>query len=120
MTQSYDIMHAAHSAAQMIDAATEAAINITVDREHNVTIYHFADDSVIVANEMQLRSAIGKVLPLYTVNADPKTGDWLDEPQYLDHTPADGWSKQTDEYGNTCDTYEHNGQTRAVLITWSN
>ena len=118
MTTAYDIMHACYNALHAIDLAAEQSIDTTQDWTHEATIYNFADGSALVVSGADVKAALSKVIPLYSVAADPITGAWLDEPQYLDFVPSEGWHQRTDTPTQACDTYEHEGQTRAILINW--
>lgn len=119
MTTAYDIMHTATNAIHAIDLAAEQSIDTAQDWTHEATVYGFKDGSALVISGADIRASISKVIPLYSVTADPITGAWLDEPQYLDFVPAEGWHQRTDTPTQASDTYEHEGQTRAILINWA-
>ena len=119
MTIAYDIMHVCHNALHAIDLAAESSIDTTQDWIHEATIYNFTDGSALFISNADVKASLSKVIPLYSVTADPVTGEWLDEPKYLDFVPAEGWHQRTDTPTQACETYEHDGQTRALLINWA-
>ena len=60
-----------------------------------------------------------KVIDVYTVEADRDTGEWLGDPEFSCIESVDGWNKKTDTDAIHFDTYEAEGETRAIEVTWA-
>lgn len=59
------------------------------------------------------------MLKHYVVDADPKTGEWLGEPEETGaEVQATEWAKKQDTSDEHYDQYEHNGETRAITLRW--
>jgi hypothetical protein len=67
-----------------------------------------------------------KLLPLYVVNADYETGEWIDEPRFTNSHVFDAdWALKKDTEMTHYDTYEHffnsvNSEMRAVEVIFIN
>jgi len=65
---------------------------------------------------------MAKLLPRYFVKADRATGEWIGEPKLTDlsnkFVDATSWHAKHDTEAYHFDTYEHEGETRAIQIFW--
>lgn len=115
----YNIMHWADNASHALDLAAEFSLSTVQDWDHETTIVNFRDGSALVVSGSEIRASVGSVIPLYEVIADVDTGEWISEPKFLDYMPEAGWHYRKDTDAQACDTYEHDGETRAILINWT-
>lgn len=66
-----------------------------------------------------------KQVEQYRVMADPETGEWLDEPEYVGVVDLDEWHTRQDNHTVHFDTYEVSNEddvtttTRAIEVVWS-
>lgn len=54
----------------------------------------------------------------YTVTADRETGEWIGEPFFAGEVILKEWHKMQDTDAEHFDTYEHEGETRAIKVVW--
>lgn len=60
-----------------------------------------------------------QVLAIDEVDADPETGEWLSTPRYSGNTVhRTDWNAMQDFGGRAFNTYELDGETRAVILNW--
>lgn len=65
-----------------------------------------------------------KQIPLYKVAACRETGEWLDEPEYVEHVSLADWSLMEDTEDIHYDTYQAGDpgdgadETRAIEVVW--
>lgn len=66
-----------------------------------------------------------KQVEQYRVMADPETGEWLGEPEYVGVVDLDEWHTKRDDHTVHFDTYEVSNEddvtttTRAIEVVWS-
>jgi hypothetical protein len=69
---------------------------------------------------------MSKLLPLYIVNADYETGEWIDEPIFTNSQVLDtDWALKKDDEMMHFDIYEHffdsvNSEMRAIKVNFIN
>jgi len=64
------------------------------------------------------RAAMARLVDQYTVEACASTGEWLGEPQYVGRTTLGEWAEMTDSDEVHYDTYERDGETRAIEVVF--
>ena len=99
-------------------SAEVVAISVNQDWANEATIYSFEDRSVLVASGPQLNAYSGRVYPQYKVEADKETGEWVGDVEFIDYVTRSEWNAKQDTEESHFDTYEEDGQTRAVEVVW--
>jgi hypothetical protein len=114
--QAFEILARSANTAAAMDAANEAASSTDQHWGREETTYGFSDGSTLVVSGSQCNAYSGKVLPVYEVVADAKTGEWLGEPAHLDHVLKTDWDAKVDTDAVHYDTYECDGETRGIKV----
>ena len=118
MTQAYEILAASRNSTEGMKSAEDVAVSTDQDWGNEATIYSFEDGSVLVASGPQLNAYTGRIYPQYKVEADKETGEWLGDAEFIDYVSRSDWNAKVDTEKVHFDTYEENGQTRAVEVVW--
>jgi hypothetical protein len=114
--QAFKILSQAANANAAMDSANADASSTDQNWEREETSYSFADGSTLIISGGQCNAYDGGALPVYEVNADAETGEWLTEPVHLDHVLKTEWDAKVDSGAIHYDTYEHDGETRAIKV----
>lgn len=67
----------------------------------------------------EIGRAVIAVIPQDRVTADPATGEWTSRPEQVGTVSAAAWAQREDTGAVHYDTYEADGQTRAVEVHWT-
>jgi len=62
---------------------------------------------------------MSKQVQQYTVTADQETGEWIGQPEFVGVVALADWHKKQDTDAAHFDTYEHDGETRAIEVVWA-
>lgn len=63
---------------------------------------------------------MNKQVNQYTVSADKETGEWIGLPKFVGAVDLAEWHKKQDTDEAHFDTYEEDGETRAIQVVWAN
>ena len=118
MTIANEILMTARNASSGIDAAEKLATQTAQDWANEATLYSFEDGSTLVASGPQLNAYRGRVYPQYTVSADASTGEWVGDAEFVGYVDVEEWNGKSDGEESHYDTYEEDGETRAVEVVW--
>lgn len=102
-----------------MESAEKVAKKIDQDWVNEATIYTFDDESVLVASGPQLNAYAGKIYPQYRTEADEETGEWIGEVKFVDFVTRSDWNSKSDTDSTHFDTYEQDGETRAIEVVWT-
>lgn len=58
------------------------------------------------------------LIRLFSVEADPTTGEWLGEPQQIGTIDEDALRRQVDTDDANWDIFERDGVTCGIRVTW--
>ena len=114
--QAFEIIAQATNANAAMAMANDVATSTDQTWEREETAYTFQDGSVLVVIGGQCNAYAGKTLPQYDVDADAETGEWIGTPAHADHVLKSAWDAKTDTDSIHYDTYEHDGETRAIKV----
>lgn len=58
------------------------------------------------------------MINVYEVEADRQTGEWIGTPEHVGAESLSDWNARVDTDDEHYDTYEVNGETRAIAVKW--
>ena len=119
MTTAKKILMTAKNSSDGMNAAEKVAVKTDQDWANEATIYSFEDGSTLIASGAQLNAYAGRVYPQYRVEADPVTGEWIKDAEFVDYVVRTEWNAKTDTETSHFDTYEENDETRAIEVIWA-
>ena len=61
---------------------------------------------------------MSKQIQQYTVKADRETGEWVEEAKHVGAVELSAWHAKQDTAAAHFDTYEFEGETRAIEVVW--
>lgn len=119
MTTASEILMTSRNSTEGMEAAEKLATKTNQDWTNEATIFSFEDESILVASGPHLNAYKGRVYPQYKVEADAATGEWLGDVEFVDFVEVSEWNAKADTDDLHFDTYEEDGETRAIEVAWA-